>query len=599
MINRMKRLAVLLFLISALCPAEIAYFVEPDVPARSFRIKVTVDDPGEAPRFCIPAWCPGWYVLTSSYKKLSDVRASGPQGESLAVERTDKHTWSVSNPSKGRVVFSYRVLADEMGLGFDYTHIDSRTAFINGPAAFVYLKGRLNEPHSLSIKVPNGWDVATPLTFKDSKYWASDYDEFIDSPIQMGAMARKRFAIGSIPFEVIYVGQSNEIRQDLDYETERIKRLSEPAIRMFGTVPFKKYMYIVHIGGGTWGGGLEHRASTVLDVGNQKPLSIDTLVTHEFFHTWNVKSFRPKVLGPFDYTQPCRTRNLWFAEGVTDYYSKLTAFWSGLYDVRWLFQSLAYEVAQLYRSPSRFRVTLEDACYNAWEHGGFGYKDLSYYNKGLLVGWLLDAAIVGATKGDKSLDDVMRSMYEKYRHPKPGYEEDAILKEVNAAAGSDLTAIYNAMVRSTGELPYGILRETLGLVVLMPDEPYWAVGFTDDGETVQSVYQDDFEAGLRVGDSIVHIERPNEQGYYSLEVERDGEAKTLRLRAFRKVARGYRVEPDPFASTQARKNLKKWLQRRGSFAQSKQTDYDPAEDKDAARQEGGPPVVALAARVGA
>lgn len=559
--NAMKRLLALVFLLWSFASGEISYHVEPDLSAKTFRIKVTVDEPGDAPSFCMPAWCPGWYVLTSSYKKVSDVKASSASGEPLSVQRTDKYTWSVSNPTKGGVVFSYRVLADEGGLGFDYTHIDSRTAFINGPAAFVYVKGRIQESTSLTIKVPQGWDIATPLTLADGKYTARDYDEFIDSPIQMGAMKRKSFSIGPVPFEVIYVGRSDDIRQDLDFETDRIKKLSEPAVRLFGSLPCKKYMYIIHIGSGMWGGGLEHQASTVLDVGNSKPLYIDTLVTHEFFHTWNVKNIRPKVLGPFDYTQPCRTRNLWFAEGVTDYYSKITAYRSGLYDEKWLMQSLAMEAAQLFRCPTRLKVNMEDACYQTWEHGGFGYNDLSFYNKGLLIGWLLDAAIIGATKGEKSLDDVMRSMYAKYRLPKPGYEEDAILKEVNTIAGTDLTPLYNAMLRSTAELPYDILRDTLGLKLLAPNEEYFGIGFADDGETVHSVNQDEYEAGLRIGDRIVRIEKPNPQGYYNLEVDHNGETRTFRFRAVRKVSQGYRVEADPFSSVQARKNLKKWLSR--------------------------------------
>lgn len=561
MMMAMKRVAVLVLALSSLAHAEISYFLEPDISAKTIRVKITVDDPGESPSFCFPAWCPGWYVLTSSYKKVSDVKATSASGGSLDVQHPDKYTWSVGNPTKSKVVLSYRILADESGLGFDYTHVDSRTAFVNGPAAFMYVKGRIKEPASLTIKVPTGWDIATPLTHSEGRYTARDYDEFIDSPIQMGSMKRKSFTIGSVPFEVIFVGRTDDIRQDMDYETARIKKLSEPAIKMFGSIPCKKYMYFLHMGSGMWGGGLEHQASTVLDVGNSKPLYIDTLVTHEFFHTWNVKNIRPKVLGPFDYTQPCRTRNLWFAEGVTDYYSKIIAYRSGYYDEKWLGQSLAMEAAQLFRSPTRLKVNMEDACYQTWEHGGFGYNDLSYYNKGLLIGWLLDAAILGATNGAKSLDDVMRSMYEKYRLPKPGFEEDAILKEINAISGTDLTSLYNTMVRSTAELPYGVLRDTLGIMLLSPNESYLGVGFTDDSGKVYSVNQDEYEAGLRISDQITHISRPNQQGVYELEVDRNGESRSFQFKAIRKVSQGYRVETDPFASLQARKNLKKWLSR--------------------------------------
>jgi len=228
-------------------------------------------------------------------------------------------------------------------------------------------------------------------------------------------------------------------------------------LKLFGKAPFKHYTYFIHLAEGEFPGGLEHRACTVMAVPNGSELHIEDLAAHEYFHAWNVKQIRPKVLGPFDYTQPVRTKNLWFAEGVTDYYSKIHTYQAGLGDVNWLLTELAGNITELQGSVNRHNKTLEQASSECWESGGFGVGDLSYYVKGFVVGFLLDVKLRSDSQGSHTLDDVMRYLYGKYHLPDPGYEEDGILQAINHVSGEDLTPFYNSLVRSTDEMPYETL----------------------------------------------------------------------------------------------------------------------------------------------
>ena len=178
----MKRLLLALAALPYLAFAQVDYTLEPDVPAEMVRVSLRVEAPGAKPEFRLPAWCPGWYVLTDCQRKISGVKATDSAGAQLQITLKDSRGWVVDNPSQGAVVFSYRVLGDEGGLGFDRVHVDKRTAFVNGPAAFVYLAGRIKDPVTLKLQLPDKWEAATAMTStSDMTYSAADYDELIEA----------------------------------------------------------------------------------------------------------------------------------------------------------------------------------------------------------------------------------------------------------------------------------------------------------------------------------------------------------------------------------------------------------------------------------
>ncbi len=554
----MRSLFALIACLPAAALGTVHYRIAPDPAAKTLAVSIVIDNPSDAETFRIPAWSPGFYFLESYEKKISDVKATDPSGAGLSIDHSDPRAWVVHDPNKKPITLSYRVLGDDPGLGFFAVNIKDKTGFLNGPAAYMYVPDRLTEDTDLKVDVPSGWDVATPMDKVGDRYVANGYDELADQPVQMGEFTRKSFNVAGIPFEAIWVAPNNDFHSNLDAETARLQRVSLPAIKMFGGAPFKRYIYFIHLAVGNFAGGLEHRACNVEAIGNARTLNLDDLAAHEFFHAWNVKQIRRKVLGPFDYTKEVKTANLWFAEGVTDYYSKLDAYESGLKDEEWLADELGGEVRNLQMSRVRKTMTLEECSRAAWENGGFGVGDLSYYNKGLLAGFIFDAAIRGATHGAKSLDDVMRLLYARHRLPKPGYEEDELEKTINEVAGKDLTPLYHQIVQSTEEMPYGVVGQ-IGLKVLAPGDKYVSMPFDVENGRVSRLLQD---SKLQIGDEVLGEAANAPDGSTLLVRVRRGTAvHEIEVPATLLSSSDYRVIRNPLATPAEKALLEQWLKR--------------------------------------
>jgi predicted metalloprotease with PDZ domain len=547
----------------ALCSlghAAVHYQIEFKPDARQVEVGIEVDSPAKLETFHIPAWSPGFYQIAHYQAGISHVEAKTSDGQTLAFRHTDSREWQVDDPDGKPFRLTYMVDGNDEGLGFFGTEVDLNDGFVNGASAFMYADGRLTEPVELKISPPPGWDLATPLDADASgAFAAGGYDELIDSPIQVGRFIRKSFTAVGIPYQVIYVAPDGRPRTNVDAETARFAKLVAPAVKMFGSAPFKHYTFFIHLAPGSFSGGLEHRACTVINLQNTNPLDVDDLITHEYFHAWNVKNIRPAVLGPFDYTKEVRTDNLWFAEGVTDYYAKLDAYQSGLENVSYLFGEFTREIATLHLQRDRTKYTLAQASHGAWEGGSEGLGDLSYYDKGLLVGLVLDAEIRGATAGQKSLDDVMRLLYQRHHLPLPGYAEDEIRSTVSEVAGTDLGAVYDKLVYSTQEIPYDELHK-LGLRVLEPDTAFRDTGFRIDASGRIVELSDAVKGeGLQVGDTVT-LEKldggiakfAGQRGHQSFHV-------TVQLKSI--LWDQFVVEPDPLASAETAKLREAWLKR--------------------------------------
>lgn len=538
--------------------ADVEYTVRPVPAAKTFAVSMTVTNPAESEKFNIPAWCPGFYFLLDYNRRISDVTALTEDGAKLKVQWSGGHSFTVSNPDKVKFNVNYRVLGNDPGLGFFRAHLRSTSGFINGPSTFMYASNHMLEPHRVRFNLPPDWDIATAMTSPRAGIYESDgYDEFVDHPIQLGKFVRRKFEVINIPFEAIFVADG-ALRCDPDEETERLKQASIPAIKMMGSAPFKRYLYIIHLEIGDFNGGLEHRASNVVAVANVNSLRLDSLATHEFFHAWNVKQIRPDMLGPFDYSKEQRNPNIWFSEGVTDYYAYIHAYQAGFLTRSQLLDQLTNEIEELQSSEVRKRLTLEEVCKQTWENSGFGVGDLSYYTKGLVIGLVSDAAIRTITKGERSLDDLMRTFYERYALPKPGFAQDAIKEELVALGGSSMGDHYDTMVRSTKEMPYELLKG-MGLRLTIPgqmySEPYYLL---DAKQRVTNAASTNLVAPLQDGDQITAT-KDNGNETASVTFVRNGNTQTVNIpvRTFR--AGDYRLQIDPYASSEARARLDEWL----------------------------------------
>ena len=538
--------------------ADLHYTVKPFPSSKTYGIHLEITNAKETETVRIPAWCPGFYFILDYEKKLSDVKILDPDGNGLKFKWVDSRGFVVQNPNKTAVTINYRIFGNDQGLGFFRSHLRSNMGFINGASAFLFAADHMKEPCELKFNLPADWDIATAMdTDGKGTYTAGGYDEFIDNPIQLGKFTRRSFKVKDIPYEVIWVGDP-VIRCNIDEETERLRRGSVPALNMFGAASFKKYFYFIHLEVGDFNGGLEHRACNVIAVDNSETIHLDALATHEYFHAWNVKQIRPIMLGPFDYTKEQRCPNIWFSEGVTDYYAYLHAYQAGFLSRSQFFDALTIQIEELQKSKVSLKMTLEDACKKAWENGGFGVEDFSYYTKGLVIGLVCDSYIRGETNGKSSLDDLMRSFYAQYKLPNPGFQNDAIRDALMELTTSKMGPIYDSMVRTTQPMPYNHLKK-MGLRLTIPGETYIDPLYLVNAEgKVTNATPSNFEGGVKNGDQILTA-KISEGNSINVLVMRDGHQIKLNLAGRTFKAGDYRLQANPFATADEKKRLEEWL----------------------------------------
>jgi len=311
--------------------------------------------------------------------------------------------------------------------------------------------------------LPNGWKTAIPLKRDEAAgaWVAASYDTLVDAPAEMGAFDDWRFEAGGASIRVVVHGSGYE----REAFTDMLRRIVTYQVALMREVPFADYTFIYHLGGG--GGGMEHANSTAIHSGRNLPMGVSA---HEFFHLWNVKRIRPQSLEPVDHTRENWTRSLWFAEGVTSTYGSYTLVRSGLWTPQQYYADLADEFAVLQARPARLWKSVEEASLDAWhekyqQYSGAAFS-ISYYNKGQIVGVLLDILIREATANRKSLDDVMRDLNETYARQQKFYPESAgIRSSAEKVSGRSFAEFFDRYVSGTDELPYAEILKRAGLRV--------------------------------------------------------------------------------------------------------------------------------------
>jgi predicted metalloprotease with PDZ domain len=472
-------------------PLSLEYHLLLDRPS-SHLIEVQIDAKNvQQPfvKFVMPAWSPGRYAIYNFAKNVQQFEATGASGRPLPWVNTDKDTWKVdAQAAGGTVKVRYRVFANDLSgtfSQFDPTHAD-----INGASVYMYVAGHKPDPITLSIQPPPAWGQNAKIIdgFSDStaqnSFQAPNYDRLIDTPVEVCTnCVVTHFRVQDKLFRVAvhsYGAGNEKTRQWTDNLTQGLEKIVKSEMQMMPEPDFKDYTFLFHVSPFIpLGDGMEHLNSTSIVINgltNSETLSqAFELAAHEFFHLWNVKRLRPAGLGPFDYTREVYTRSLWFAEGVTTYYAYMTLYRCGLWSQQELLDRLANEIRQLRNEPGRTVMSAESSSFHAWfydaapqfQKTNFANSTISYYNKGAILGMLLDLEIREKTGGRKSLDDVLRLMYKKfyqvpattYYLPGRGYTEADILAAVNEVSGSDFGPFFQDYVAGTQPLPY---TEALG-----------------------------------------------------------------------------------------------------------------------------------------
>ncbi len=503
---------------------QIQYRVEVgSIAKKTLHIRLTLAaPPTEKTAFEIPAWTPGYYQILHYEKNLSNVRATDSAKRPLTLSHPSPRRWEVENPSRSASInLEYDVTANEGGHGFFSSSLEPNAGFINGASAFIYPVEYKEARITLVMKMPAQWKVATGLDALLSskreanafRFQAQNYDHLIDCPVQFGKFDSFSFTVSKTPFQCVMVG---EHKADVPAFQKNLITVAKEAEKILGRFPFKRYVFLFHVGGAAFSGGLEHGNSTNIHlfgaIGTGGGDGIYPLIAHEFFHAWDVKYIHPVQLSPFDYTKEVRSPSVWFAEGVTDYYAQLLLVRAGAFSNEWFFKDMAGRIQSLNGNSARKTVTLEEASRKAWEGGSMGFGGLSYYEKGSIVGFYFDLRLRALTEGAKGLDDVLRELVERYASKNRGYPDDAILAAINNAAGIDLSAEYNAYVRGTDDIdwdsalkPYGLryVQKETGFLGVMTSP---AASGTAPAVIVQVMPGTSAETiGLQKGDIIMQI----------------------------------------------------------------------------------------------
>lgn len=419
----------------------------------------------------MPKWMPGYYQLIDYAKSVENMLAQDAKGKNLPIEKINSSTWVVSGIKNKTFFVKYTIRTKRQFVANSY--VDSTHAYVVPENTFLYIKDHLNIPVSVSLSFNKAWTIATglePVMGKTNEFTAPDFDILYDCPILIGNLQElPSFKVKGIEHRFIGYKMGNF---DHAIFMDNLKKIVEAATAVMGDIPYKQYTFIA-IGPGR--GGIEHLNNTTISFdgnGLNKPEAMNRMmnfIAHEYFHHYNVKRIRPVELGPFDYDRGNRTNLLWISEGLTVYYEYLVVKRAGLTSLTTLFSNFESNLNAVENNPGRFYQSLQQASYSTWSDGPFGTqgnepgKSISYYDKGPLVGMLLDFEIRNATQNKKSLDDVMRTLYWKYyKEEQRGFTEAEFQAACEQVAGISLTGVLE-YVYTTKEIDYAKYLAYAGL----------------------------------------------------------------------------------------------------------------------------------------
>jgi predicted metalloprotease with PDZ domain len=474
----------------------------------------------------MPVWTPGSYLVREYERNIEDLAAKDAAGRALTLAKTRKNRWRVDTGGAPRIAVSYRVYSREMSVRNNW--VEQKFAMLNGAQTYLTLvEPRVARPHEVTVTLPAAWK--TSITGLPSApdgaphhYVAPDFDTLVDCPIVAGNPTIHTFEVSGKKHYLVDEGELGAF--DGARAVQDVEKIVRAAEKLWGALPYDKYVFFNMLTEA--GGGLEHKNSTMLMASrfamSTRPRYLGwlKLVSHEYFHAWNVKRLRPVELGPFDYENEVYTTGLWIAEGLTDYYADLQVRRAGLQSPEEYLADVSGMIRSLQSTPGRLAQPVEMASYDAWIKSyrpdeNSPNTSISYYTKGAVLGFLLDAKIRTATNGAKSLDDAMRLAFSRYSGPK-GYTAQEFRKTLEEVAGASFGGWWQTALESTAELDYTEALDWFGLrfAPAPPERPADERGWlglitrADTGRLLVSQVRrgtPGYEAGFNVDDEILAI----------------------------------------------------------------------------------------------
>jgi len=518
-----------------------------------FHVSMTIPRPAPETRLAMPAWNALYQVRDFTYRirnvQVFSLPDSGAPAENLPVRKLDKQTWEIVGGGKNAGVVSslmvrYSISWDDVG-PFN-SQLNARHAFVNFAEVLLYVPDRRSEEITVEFDdLPASWRAIAelPAGTAPNSFSAASYDTLVDAPAEIGKFEEFGFDEGGAHFRVVV--DAKEWRRDR--LENYLRHITAYELQLMGGPPFHRYTFFFHIGpyAESGGGGMEHADCTA--IGSSSIESAITTAAHEFFHAWNVKRIRPQTLEPVDFTKEQYTRALWFAEGVTNTYASYTLERSGIWPKERFYADLAAQISELDSRPAHRWQSVEESSLDAWLEKYDEYRQpersISYYNKGQIVGEMLDLVIRNATDGHKSLDAVMTRMNQAYAKQGKYYDDTngvrAVAEEVT---GTSLDDFFRRYVSGTDEIPYDKFLEPVGLELKVElhniaDLGFWTAGGRAGGSTVavsQVVPGSGAEAaGLLAGDVLLELNGETVPAFLSGWVRQHAPGEIVKLRVHR------------------------------------------------------------------
>ena len=405
----------------------------------------------------LPVWRSGRYFIFDFASGVQNFSALDKHNNELNWYKTDKSTWRIHSGSSQSFSVKYKIYANEFE--FRTRGLDENHAFINGSSLFMYADELRKLPVNLNVSPYNNWKISTGLEYIneiENIFYAPDYDTLIDSPLEIGIQKDYELVVNGKKHILSFHGKAD---YDINRLTEDFSLIIKKNYEFWGKVPYEKYVFIIHCSP-TSGGGTEHINSTVVGVKPQAFSSVNgyksflRLISHEFFHTWNVKQLKPAGLTPYNYSRENYTSELWIAEGGTSYYDGLMLLRCGLLNEQDFFAEITKAVDDERRRPGYRVQSVAESSFDAWvkfwRRNPYAYfSESDYYSMGSYVCMALDLEIRNSSQNMYSLDDVFKTMFERFPLDVKGYTNDDFLNVCEEFSGISLKEFFDDHVYGT------------------------------------------------------------------------------------------------------------------------------------------------------
>jgi predicted metalloprotease with PDZ domain len=480
-------------------------------------VQITIDvPPGANEReLQLPVWN-ALYQVRDFSQYMNWIRADSA-GEPLPLIQLNKSRWKISGAENGARV-QYEMFSDIPGpYGFQF---NSQHAFFNLAEILCYIEGGRSDPVEVEFRnTPAEWRIATPLQAQDSGFSALNYDQLVDSPVEISNFYESDFDATCGKYRVIV--DAEDAQAIFDKVLSPIRAVVSAEAAWMHDCPFQNYMFIYHFAESAGGGGMEHSYGTAITLSKQDlDAGFDQLISitaHEFFHLWNVKRIRPQSLEPVDYTKENYTPALWFSEGVDSTVAEYVLLRAGLLDEQHYLNHLGQEITELQTRPAHLTQSAEQSSVDAWlekySYYNLPVRSISYYNKGELLGVLLDLKMRDSTDDRTSLEDLFRWMNEHYaKQGKFFHDSESVRQAIEILSKSDFRDFFQKYVSGVEEIPWDTYFRSVGLQVTttevtFADPEFQATRSFDQSPTVVQVEPSSAadRAGLKAGDVILEI----------------------------------------------------------------------------------------------